>query len=488
MSQDLLVTSTHPVTAGDLASAMGAFSDQVSLRADDTGTCTVVVDAHDTALVWIAASQPAHDPEAALRRAGLKPDVASGPAPGWVSRLEPGSHWTEVVQPANLHTPASLVDAASVAHSIATVVGGTTQSMSRVQGTEPAGGSAAPPVRDSPCDLLTESCAIFLQTRPVLAFTPWVAMAMDWARGRGLTPTFLTPGTTQLSPVLHHFATRGGCLWIRQGAEGMHNGATGRAAAWDGSEFVDSEATPWRASAGNVWDVVIESERLRQSTGQGHIGDFVQGLHDACALEQPRSWGVCEPTDRAWDVVEVGAHSRSAYQGHSRILFRSAAVEGLAIGIPQPIGTHEQVVCIGRADHLLPRATTLRRMGEHLLRAGSDLSVLGYRQPTLTQPDHPGYTGNVLPGVIGFVPARFGGFDASAMAVDPDSGADIAGIDVGVTAYGVVVAFGLPTESCDDASAALIAAWDRTLAALAERDSVRAISTASAAGGAVERA
>ncbi|MGC1208801.1 MAG: DUF6177 family protein [Ornithinimicrobium sp.] len=466
MSEDWLVTSTHPITARELASAARDFAEVVSVRPDDTGACNVVVDAHDTALVWIGVSQPVREPGEGSRRV----------------------HWTEVVQPASPHTHASIVDAASEADAIARAVGGTTQCLSRVRGTESGRGGMAPPTPDQACDVLTESCAIFLQTRPVLRLTAWVALAMEWAGAHGLMAVFLTPGTTQLSPVLHHCADRGGCLWVRQGAEGMHNGSTGRAVAWDGAQFVPSEAAGCRACEGNVWDVIIEAERLRPLSEEGHVGSFVEALHEACALDQPHSWGDLEAPDKAWSVAEVGAHSHSAYPAQSLILFRSEAVDGLATVVPQPIGAHEKVLCVGRADHLLPRATSLGRVGELMLRAGSDLCVLGYRQPTLTQPDHSGATGNVLPGVIGFAPARFGGFDASAMLMDPDTGAGIVGIDVGVTAQGVVIAFGPPRSSSDEASAALIAAWDRILAALAERDSVCALARTQAHRQAVHQA
>ncbi|MGB3827783.1 MAG: DUF6177 family protein [Ornithinimicrobium sp.] len=495
MSEDWLVTSQRPITVDDLVLSLQTWSGEVFLRADDTGVCTVVVDIHDRAVVWIAASQRVHEPREALLRAGLEPSGTTRANLGSAPAMQ--VHWTEVIQPASPHPPASLIGAGSLARAIAAVVGGSSVCLSHAPDGQSARGNAghARAARgagnasnasnasnagsagadtdagdlpgDVPCDLVTESCAIFLQTRAVLGLTPWSVMAMDWASARGLTPVFLTPGISRLSPVMHHCASRGACLWVRQGAEGMHDGATGRAAAWDGCEFVPSAARPWPVAERGAWEVVIEGERLHPGASPVRVGDFVQAVHEACGLEGPHSWGPAEPTGQPWDVSAVNAHARSASPEQSRLVVRSSTGEAIVTVTPEPVGIQESLTCIVRADHLLPRATSLTRLGEQLLQAGSDLCVLGYRRRSLSALGDDGSAGNVLPGLICFVPARFGGLDASAFGFEPGSG-----VETTLTDSGVVLAFAGAGEPTDSSSAALVSAWDRVLTTVAAHDSL----------------
>lgn len=463
MSEDWLVTSHRPLAVEDVVMSLRVWAVQVSVRVDTARLCTVVVDSSDRVLLWVAPSQQVREPADALARSGLTPVTDAEQEAIW---------WTEVIQPAARHTGwGSSVSAGSVANALAQVVNGNAQSLTPAPGEGESGTDEVDEhAEDLACDLMTDACAIFLQARSVLSVTAWVSIAMAWAARRGLTPVFLTPGTTQLSPVMHHFARRGGCLWVRQGAEGMHNGATGAALTWTRGAFVDSPAAPWPVALNGGWEVVFEGERLHTDPTGMQIGHLAQATHDACGIEGPTSWGVLEPTSEAWRPQEITEYAREASPETSRVFFRSPSGTGIVTVVPQPVGVQESLMWVTAADDVPPQSTHLGRVGERLLEAGSDVALLGYRRPTVTWPGPGGSTGNLLPGVICFKPGRFGGLNAATLNLPADSGALAYATDVGV-----VVTFPVPKHSSDAASGSLLDAWDHTLSTLAQRTSANAV-------------
>ncbi len=458
MSEDWLVTSSRPLAVEDMIVSLQVGAEGVSVRVDAAELCTVVVDGSDRVLLWFGPSQQVSDPQDALRRTGLAPIVDAEREARW---------WTEIIQPQIRHTGlSSLVDAGSVATALARVAHGNAQRLSATA-VDSVAAEAGECTDDIMCDLMTDTCAIFLQTRPVLALTPWVSIAMAWSVRREAMPVFLTPGTTQLSPVMRHFARRGGCLWVRQGAEGMHNGATGEALTWSNGTFACSPAAPWPVALSGDWEVVYEGEVLHTDTAGMQIGRLAQTTHDACGMADPTSWGVLEPTSEEWALDEITEHARVASPEPSRVLFRSPSSDGIVTVLPQPVGVQESVTWAAPADDRLPRSTNLGRLGERLLEAGSDVALLGYRRSARSKVGGGGATGNVLPGVICFKPGRFGGLNATTLHLPADSGALARATDAGV-----VVTFGVQQNTSDASSARLLAAWDHTLSTLAQRNSV----------------
>lgn len=418
--------------------------------------CTVVVDDSDHIVLWLAPSQRVRDPEHALARSGFTAASQTAREATW---------WTEVIRPAVAQTGAEpVVDAGSVAVALAREACGEAQRLGA-----PAGRSemviASEPNEDLACDVLTDSCAIYVVARSVLAVTPWVSIALAWAALRGVAPVFVTPSTTQLSPVMHHFARRGGCLWVRQGAEGMYNGATGGALEFYRGEFVDSPAPPWPGSATGEWELVYEGETLHTDVAGMQIGNLAQATLAACGMEPPTSWGVLEPTSEEWHVADLTEHARQASPEPSRLFIRCPNTDGIITVVPQPVGVHESVMWTAPALEVMPRSTNLGRLGEGLLAAGSDVVLLGYRAPVLTTSGAAGTAGNLVPGVICFKPARFGGLGVEQLDLPIDSGARAY-----ATQDGIVVTFPAPQQISDLASGALLAAWDRTLAALVQRN------------------
>jgi len=462
MSEDWLVTSRRPLATEDLLMSVRDWADQVSIRVDGSQMCTVVVDHLDHVVLWLAPSQRVHEPADALTRNGLTSVTTAEHEAMW---------WTEVIQPAARHTGWDvIVEAGSVASALARLVDGNAHCLSVAPGEANYGtASVNEDGEDIACDLMSDTCAIFLQSRSVLTVTAWVSIAMAWAAHRSLTPVFLTPASTQLSPVMHHFARRGGCLWVRQGAEGMHNGATGSALTWARGAFVDTPGAPWPVALSGGWEVVYEGEVLHTDTSRLHIGRLAEATHEACGIEGPRSWGVLEPTSEAWSLAEMTEHARQASPVPSRMFFRTPSGDGIVTVLPQPVGVQESLTWVAPADDVMPRSTHLGRLGERLLQAGSDVALLGYRRPSVAAPARVGSTGTVLPGVICFKPGRFGGLDANTLDLPADSG-----VLAYATNVGVVVTFPVPEQFGDAATEGLLAAWDDTLSTLAQRNSIYA--------------
>lgn len=454
MSEDWLVISERSIGLEDLLRALQGWGGDTCVRVDASGVCTVLVDGQDRTLLWVGPSTWVRDAKQASIRCGSAP---SNHTQCW---------WTELVQPARLHTGlGERVEVAAFAHALAVAAGGSAQRLSRAPSPEGSAGDVCLPGVDVACDVLTESCAIFVQTRPVLALTAWVDLAMTWALQRALVPVFLTPGSTHLSRVLHHYAERGGCLWIRQGPEGMHNGATGHPVAWDGTRFAGSQAQPWQPAGSGGWEIMIDGEALHPLGPDLRIGGYVEAVHDAAGIDRPQSWGLVEPCDRAWDRGAIATQAGSVDTTGSRFLLSSEIGDGVATIAPGLRGTRESLTWVGDAEGLLPTQTNLVRLGERLLSAGSEVCVVGYRRPTVPEPGHVGGVGAVLPGLICFAPCRFEGLDPSILQLDTESG-----VLVHTTDLGTVITFGAHGQPSDASSAALITAWDAILGELAARD------------------
>ncbi|CAN5609544.1 hypothetical protein BH23ACT6_BH23ACT6_11050 [soil metagenome] len=458
MSDDWLVTSDRSVQVAELLLALEPWGQAVTLRAAADESCTVVADVDGSALVWITPSAPVRDVAHIVRQHRL-PDLNSGHA--W---------WTEVIAPSGPdHPTVSGVTSAAVAASIARCAGGVALPLGALPGsprdTRPTQQGHA---EELACDVLTDEVAIFLQSRPVLALTAWATLAMMWAQGRGRVPVFLTPSTTRLSPVLHHFAERGGCWWIRETPGGLTSGVTGTPVRWDGTSFrFTGDGAPTSCGTG-TWELLLECETHHPTSSEAPVGQLAYAAHLACGIAPPTSWGMCEPTDRPWQRHEIAHEAAKASPEPFRFFSRSGGADGIAAVLPEPVGLREEVVMCAPAGDLMPVHTDLVRIGERLLQAGADWAAMGYRYAPSATDGAGGPASEPLPGLICYRPGRFGGFDPATLDI-----ANTPGVVIVHTDSGVVITFRSGDQPTDDEATAALSAWRRTLGALASSDVLR---------------
>ncbi len=458
MSEDWLVTTDRSVQVADLLLALVPWGDRLTVRAGADESCTLIADRSNHAIAWITPSVPvtvltevAHD----YHLPGLNTDRT------W---------WTEVVVPASRYRAQDMPTPRALAHAIAHAAGGEALSLSTIGGAlRSARTQSGRPVDDVACDVLTDSTAIFLQTRPILAMTWWVRYAMAWAAGRGLWAVFVTPRTTQLSPVLLHSTRRGVCGWIQQDSDGPACGLNAMPLTWNGQAFQPAGLAANLSASNGPWELMLECETHHPLASNAPIAHLASAAQAAVGLPEPSTWGLLEPTVRPWDRQVIAEQAAFTSPDQFRFFTRSADVHGICTVVPEPTGIREEVAVIaGSAGVATLRAGVIdqQRMGERLLQAGCDWSVLGYRPAASADGHRGGAEAAPLPGVIAYRPGRF----AELATLDDLGVSSTPNVHTSSTNAGVVITFEAGQARRDEDLARLWEVWRRLLQALARSD------------------
>ncbi|MGB3186101.1 MAG: DUF6177 family protein [Ornithinimicrobium sp.] len=458
MSEDWLVTTDRSVQLTELLQALQPWGDTLTLRASADESCTLIIDSADHAVAWITPSVPVTD---------LADIARDHELPGLNAER---TWWTEVVVPAGRHGAQDTPSTRGLARAIAHAAGGEALPLSTTTGAQRSacvhGGQ---PVDDVACDVLTDSSAIFLQTRPILAMTGWVTYAMSWAADRGLRAVFVTPNTARLSPVLRHFAGRGGCGWIQQGSDGMTDGFDGAPLVWDGQAFQPTGPAAHAPASNGPWELLLECEAYHPQASSAPIAHLVSAAQAAVGLATPDTWGLLEPTDRPWDRQVIADQAASTSPNLFRFFTRSADAHGICTVVPKPIGVREDVVVVAGAAgvaELLAGGIDQQRMGERLLQAGCDWSVLGYRPAASANGEPGGLAAEPLPGLIAYRSGRFADLH-DLTALDNLGVTSTSGVHAAKTDVGVVITFEAVRARRDEDRTRLREVWRRVLQALA---------------------
>ncbi|TQE29122.1 hypothetical protein Sipo8835_25230 [Streptomyces ipomoeae] len=290
---------------------------------------------------------------------------------GDVSAPRPPYWWTEAR--ASTAIPEAEPLAGSVCGRLTTLLGGTVWpraagttgvvAIPQEQPTDDAQDVVAPSAPDVPSvDVLTESTAVVISDRPILAFTTWLSDVLRTASATNRALHLVTPPQTRLTLPLRTALRGAPNRWVIQDpADGYYDGLSGVPLAWQQGTF-----TPTSTTVADAFTQQTEPTPERQLTVtfrtlHAPTADLVlgRGLETAwrhLAGSAPVGWSTSEPVNLPWSPRQLTDLARD----------RS----------PDP--TH--LVAIGAPDH--PSIATLRTARTKTGVAQDITLTLGYTSPS----------------------------------------------------------------------------------------------------------
>ncbi|CAM5512335.1 DUF6177 family protein [Streptomyces abikoensis] len=229
--------------------------------------------------------------------------------------------WTEVR--ASTAVPEAAPLAGSVAGRLAALRGGvvwppeaaTTEVVGTPPGEEgvtarPESGAAQPAV-----DVLTNTTAVVLADRPVLALTAWLSDILRTATAGGLALQIVTPPHVRLSLPLRTALTGAPNRWVVQDPEcGYYDGLSGAVLRWQDGTFA-----PVRDEAGETLtaeaftgapptaerQLVVAFRTLHEPDDSLVVGRALATAWTALTGSPPAGWGTAEPVNLPWSERQL---------------------------------------------------------------------------------------------------------------------------------------------------------------------------------------
>lgn len=279
-------------------------------------------------LVSVEAPVIVHTPGEAQRLLG--PEVDAPDVPFW---------WTETR--ASTAVPEAEALAGSLCGRLTLLLGGTTWppdaatvGVVRVPDGPDDVGATAHPTPDGALpavDVLTESTAVVLADRPVLALTAWLSDVLRSAAAADLAVHFVTPPHVRLSLPLRTALTGPPNRWVVQDPDtGYYDGLTGTVLRWqDGTFAPERPEDGGTAVAGGFMPSgpPTAEHRLTVSLRTHHAPDA--GLVLGRSLEAawrhltgaaPAGWGTAEPINLPWSPRQLTSLARDRAPAPSHFL------------------------------------------------------------------------------------------------------------------------------------------------------------------------
>ncbi|MFI9806666.1 DUF6177 family protein [Streptomyces sp. NPDC052301] len=244
--------------------------------------------------------------------------------PGEVDRLLPGAAppgpvwWTEA-RASTAVTEAGRL-AGSFAGRLTTVLGGTVwpADAATTEVVPLTTDISANPVADTiapAIDVLTETTAVVIQDKPVVALTGWLSDAFHTASGTGRSVQIVTPPTARLTlparTALHGLPNR----WVVQDPEhGYYDGLSGAVLHWHSGSFTPvrdrqgttSVATPFTSAADSGDRQFLVALRTRHRAAEGLVlGRALETTWRHLTGTPPAGWSTAEPVNLPWSTREI---------------------------------------------------------------------------------------------------------------------------------------------------------------------------------------
>ncbi|WP_432745569.1 DUF6177 family protein [Streptomyces sp. JH002] len=174
-------------------------------------------------------------------------------------------------------------------------------------------GAAAPAAAQPAVDVLTDSAAVVIQERPLVAATAWLGDALRAAQAAGRALQIVTPRGARLS--LPTRSLLGGLpnRWVVQdGAGGYYDGLSGSVLRWQDGAFA-ATGTPAPQFLDGVPRAAVSEERQllltfttrRPAERELLLGGPLETVWRALTGGPPAGWGTCEPAALPWSREEL---------------------------------------------------------------------------------------------------------------------------------------------------------------------------------------
>lgn len=424
MSEDWLVRGARPLELPEIVTALGELVPDLSLRGDRSGHSIVVVH-QDRPVVWIGPSREVSDPWAPWLSVH---DPSTRPADS------AGSWWSEVTGPTQRPVPGYQVPhllVRAVAEALAQSSGGSAVRLSAasvpvVNGAEAAAGTppptAPPPAADHadpPADVVNDKLTVLVQSRPVVALTPWLVNNHVWAQAHDRQFVLLTPAATELTLAAWSYLQNTDAAWVVDAGDSMYHGLIGLQLEWSGQgfELTDQVHAAFAPLPEDRWRVLLEAETTHAYQDAASIGGFSRDLLTSIGLEAPTRQGLMEPPETGYAVDELTTYARTLSPRPSRFVLQGPGWDAVCEAVPQPIGVVERLTLSAGAQTapLGAESQGLELMGAELHerflgqahRSGAEIALLGYRRGSADGQVPSRLTGPTMPAALHLSRGRF---------------------------------------------------------------------------------
>lgn len=404
MSEDWLVRGSRPVELAEVVTALGDLVPDLSLRGDRSGHSLVVVH-QDAPVVWIGASREVADPWA--------PWLPGGATRG-------GAWWTEVTGPTDRPVPAYDAPQLLVRLVAEAIAGATEGSALRLSAasvptdrSRPETRDAPPPspspYADPPADMVNEAVAVLVQSRPVVALTPWLVNNHVWAQAHDRQFVLLTPAATELTLAAWSYLQNTDAAWVVDAGDSMFHGLVGLEVEWSGVAFELTERVhpAFTPAAGDRWHVLVEAETTHPYTDSARIGAFSRDLLASVGLQAPARQGLMEPPEAAFDVAELTTYARTLSPRPSRFVLQGPGWEAVCEAVPQPVGVVERLTVSATPGPEPLGGPILDGFLDRARDVGAETALLGYRRAGAEGQVPSRLTGPTVPAALHLSRRRF---------------------------------------------------------------------------------
>ncbi|MFF7838862.1 DUF6177 family protein [Streptomyces ossamyceticus] len=336
MTKDVIALTPKMPDTRTLIAGLFAGGPDLGLTSTEDGAVLQLHTRAGRPLVSVEAPLLIHIPGEAERLLG--PDVSPPTPPYW---------WTEAR--ASTAVPEAEPLVGSVCGRLTTLLGGTV--WPRGTGTTrvvavPQQSSAAQDVTTRPdpvlssVDVLTDSTAVVISDRPVLAFTTWLSDVLRTTSATNRALHLVTPPHTRLTLPLRTALRGAPNRWVVQNpAGGYYDGLSGVALAWTQGTFTPTGTTATDAFRQQTEPTLERQLTLTFRTLHAPTADLVLGRGMETAWRHltgsaPVGWSTSEPVNLPWSPRQLTDLARDR----------------------SPAPTH--LVAIGAPDH--PSIATLR--------------------------------------------------------------------------------------------------------------------------------
>lgn len=340
MTKDVIALTPKMPDTRSLLAGLFAGGPELGLISTGDGAVLQLCTRAGRPLVSVEAPLLIHTPGEAERLLG--PDASPPPLPYW---------WTETR--ASTAVPEAEPLAGSVCGRLTTLLGGTvwprTTATTRVVtiSQEPSAhdaeaqdtvASSAPAVPS--VDVLTESTAVVISDRPVLAFTTWLSDVLRTTSASNIALHLVTPPHTRLTLPLRTALKGAPNRWVIQDPTShYYDGLSGVPLAWQQGTFIPTSTTVADAFVRQTSPTPERQLTITFRTDHAPDANLILGLGLETAWRHltgapPVGWGTAEPINLPWSPHQLTDLARDR----------------------SPAPTH--LVVIGTPDH--PSIATLR--------------------------------------------------------------------------------------------------------------------------------
>ncbi|WP_028800830.1 DUF6177 family protein [Streptomyces sp. 142MFCol3.1] len=237
--------------------------------------------------------------------------------------------WTEAR--ASTAVPEAARLAGSVCGRLNALLGGTTwpsaTATTEVVDTDAVAASGA----DQPAvDVLTDSTAVVLIDRPVVALTSWLSEVLRTTSAAGRALQIVTPPHVRLSCPARTTLAQVPNRWVVQDpACGYYDGLSGAALRWQDGTFTPDLTGDGRATVADAFtSVTPSSERqliiafrtLHPADEQLMLGRALEAAWQSLTGTAPAGWGTAEPVNLPWRPRQLTDLARSRVPGPTQLI------------------------------------------------------------------------------------------------------------------------------------------------------------------------